>query len=115
MTDPLDRRPHVVFEMYADGEWQRVGSVSDIEPPGTFSTHTPTGRDVYAFGWHDGQGPAVWKSTGGFDVANEAVRALYSTGLEIVDLLDDEHSVHLEFQRGALALPVRFRYERAAP
>ncbi len=101
----------VVVELDIGGGWRRVRSQSEIEPPGSLSSDEPDGRQVYLFGWHDGDGPAVWRSEGGVDAANDAVRMVVATGLVKVADLDAEQDHRMAFWRGGQSTPLRFRVE----
>jgi hypothetical protein len=98
----------VVLEIHVEGQWKRVGSVAEFLPGGSISSEEPDGRQVYIFGWVAGDGPAVWRSTGGFDVENPAIREISSVGL---DRLADLHQGPFELQwwRHGKAIAVRFR------
>lgn len=74
----------VVLELKDGGSWRLLGSVASFEPPGVVSDKTTEGRQVYVFGWRDGEGPAVWRSAAGGDVANAAVWLLHSERLDLV-------------------------------
>lgn len=82
---PSDERGEVVLELSTNVGWQRLGSQSPAEPPGSFSSYEPQGRQVYVFGWlPTGDGPGVWRSAGGFDVETEAFRDIIASGFEPV-------------------------------
>lgn len=98
----------VLLEIQKDGEWRTIGSVSELEPPGSISSEEPGGRQVYSFGWLLGSGPGVWRSVAGADLENEAVRLVVSTGYEIVAELTD-WPCELSWWRWGEGHPVRFR------
>ena len=76
-------REVVMERRHPRGTWERLGSVAEVEPMGSFSSHSPWGRQVYMFGWHEDQ-VGVWKSTGGADVANPAIREVYTEGVRLL-------------------------------
>jgi hypothetical protein len=80
----------VVLEVWTKGSgWDPVGGVSEAEPPGSFSSDEPEGRQVYVFGWLEGDGPGVWVSTLGVDAETPAFRTITSLGMEkLADLTD---------------------------
>lgn len=62
--------------------WVPVGvDLDEADPPGSISSEEPTGRQVYLFGWMDGDGPYVWRSHG-VDAADPAVRIISAARLE---------------------------------
>lgn len=67
-----------------DGEWHRVGSVSEVEPPGSISSDDPAGRNVYVFGWHQGR-VGVWH-VWGVDLATPAFRQVLGALEPVSDL-----------------------------
>lgn len=69
------------MEVLGPTRWERVGSVGEAGPPGSLSSDGPDRRRVIVFGWWKDQ-PGVWESALGIDVANEAIRAVTTTGLE---------------------------------
>lgn len=91
----------------ADGPWRQVGSVSEVESPGSMSSDGPGGRRVIIFGWYQDE-PGVWESIGGLDLANDAVRQIMALdGIErLADL--DERPYQLEVYRKGIRLNVRF-------
>lgn len=98
----------VVIEMQVAGGWKSLGRVSEVEPAGSFSNDEPEGRQIYIFGWHNNEGPAVWKSTGGADLTNEVIREITTFGLQkIADLRQGPHL--MMFWRIGSAVPIRFR------
>jgi hypothetical protein len=94
----------------SDGEWMRIGSVSEAEPPGSISHDGPGGRRVLIFGWYKDVA-GVWESLYGFDVENELAREVHTTGLEL--LSDLEKPYELEVIRKGLRMPVRFTLRTA--
>jgi hypothetical protein len=99
-TADYGRRPEVLFEVRSSAGWTRVGSVSDVEPPGSFSSLEPTGRQVYMFGWYD-ERPGVWRSHGGVDSENPAVRAITTTGFDqLADLAAGPHEMDVWLAAG---------------
>lgn len=99
----------VVMEMKAPrGDWKRLGSQCENEPPGSFSNNEPSGRQVYVFGWHEDDGPAVWHSESGFDIENSAVRDIHSLSLKkIADLANGPFEMN--WHRSGVSVPLRFR------
>lgn len=74
--------PVVIFEAYQDGCWKRIAALAEMEPCGSVTSHDPDGRQVFLFGWLDSM-PGVWRSVGGLDVSNDAVREVRpALGLE---------------------------------
>lgn len=99
-------------------EWTRIGSVAPDEPPGTIANQTTPGqRDAYVFGWHDGQGPCLWRSETGVDtvvvVDHTLSRVTTNTGLDVLAHLDDTgtHTVPITGRDGTAN--IRFRYQRS--
>lgn len=99
---------HVAIEMQRNGSWSRLGAVSEVEPPASISNDEPNGRQIYMFGWYEGDGPCVWRSTGGADLANDVTREITTMGLE--KLADVARSPYeMKFWRNGLSMPIRFR------
>ncbi len=75
---------HVRVELLSlTGKWIDAGSVAEVEPPGSISSVPARGqREVYLFGWYGLGPPGVWRSEAGYDVANDAARAVVSVQLE---------------------------------
>lgn len=102
----------VVIEMLRpDRTWGHVGSVSNIEPLGSFSSHLPTGRQVYLFGWHHAQ-VGLWRSVGGVDIANQAAREVFAADLELLSDLDEPYELDVVLTREPHAR-IRFRRSEA--
>lgn len=102
----------VVLEALRDDTgWCRICGVAEAEPPGSLSSDGPDGRQVYLFGWlPSGDGPGVWRSTGGADVANPTVRVVATTGFErLADLSEGPYTQ--DIQRPAGRREVRFRLD----
>lgn len=98
----------VVMEVWAEG-WQRVGSVSEAEPPGSFSSDERTGRQVYIFGCYQGSF-GVWRSHGGIDETIPAIRAIHTTGFDqMADLTQGPY----EMNKGGPNGPRRIRFSLA--
>lgn len=102
----------VVLEALRSGTgWGQICGVADVEPPGSLSSDGPGGRQVYLFGWlPSGEGPGVWRSTGGVDVANPSVRVVATTGLERLADLSEGPYTH-DVQRSSGRIEVRFRLD----
>lgn len=80
----------VRVEILGPDGWVPVGgSIPEFMPPGSMSTAGPTGRDVFMFGWYEGDGPAVWRSVGGVDIETSAVRAIMTSQIEKVADLEE--------------------------
>lgn len=95
----------VLMEAHLPGGWGRVGSVAEVEPPGSLSCDGPLGRRVLVFGWRDDQ-PGVWKSRGGMDIETEAFREIFTTGLERLSDLSEPY--YIEISRKGLRMSLRF-------
>lgn len=104
----------VSIEMKVRGIWQPLASNSEVEPAGSISNEEHDGRQVYVFGWHEGEGPCVWKSLGGADFGNDAIRSIASVGLEKIATLSDG-PYEMDFCRNGQSMPIRFRSVMAAP
>lgn len=87
------------------GEWAHVGSVSEMEPPGSMSSDTPLGRRVIMFGWYGGE-PGVWESVGGVDMENVAVREIATAGF--TRLSDLAEPFEIDVVRPVGTIPTRF-------
>lgn len=88
------------------GEWERLGSVSEVEPPGSISSRSGEAREVYVFGWLEGV-CGVWRSVAGVDVENDAVREVTSLGFDLVSDLAQPLEMPVITMRGRVQ--VRFR------
>lgn len=101
----------VVMEMHAGKGWQRIGSQSIAEPPGSLSSYEPQGRQVYVFGWLvAGEGPGVWRSASGADVEVSTFRQVVTTGLvHVADLTTGPHQMTLRRAEGGTRV-VRLRW-----
>jgi len=53
-----------------DNDWYLFGSATADEPAAVLRCNT----DLYAFGWHDNQGPCVWKSQPGYSPPGDGSR-----------------------------------------
>jgi hypothetical protein len=84
----------VVLEVEdAPAVWRSLGSVAEVEPPGSISSNDPTGRQVYLFGWYD-NGVGVWRSHGGFDAETPVVREITTTGFDrLADLTEGPYEM----------------------
>lgn len=87
------------------GKWARVGSVAEMEPPGSMSSDTPLGRRVIMFGWYGGE-VGVWESVGGVDMENVAVREIVTT--EFTRLSDLAEPLELDVVRPVGTIMTRF-------
>ena len=77
----------VLIEVNVHGDWKTVGSVSEVEPPGSISDETG-GRQVYMFGWYEGV-VGVWRSHLGIDAETPAFREITTTGFDrLADLAE---------------------------
>ena len=98
----------VILETEAEDGWSRIGSQSEVEPPGSFDTEGPVGREVILFGWYEGKA-GVWQSRAGIDQANAAVRVIDSIGLDLLSDLAEPYEFN---RRGRLGVQrLRFRLE----
>lgn len=81
--------PQVTIEVRPPGAaWRPAGTVCEMEPPGSISSHEPTGRQLIIFGWWEGR-PGVWRSTIGFDISTPAFREVTSAHLKrLADLTE---------------------------
>jgi hypothetical protein len=100
----------VLMEAQTAQGWTRIGSVSEVEPPGSLSHTGPGGRQVLMFGFYDGAA-GVWESQLGFDVENSAVREITTLGLE--RLSDLAEPFYLEVVRTGIRMPLRFTLRTA--
>lgn len=92
-----------------DGEWHQLSTLSEQQPRGSISSTDIHGVDqVYVFGWHQGEGPAVWRSIGGVDVADPEHRLILTTGLDIVADLK-EGPFTMRWRRPQAEVSIRFR------
>jgi len=55
--------------------WKQIGSVSEVEPPASFSSDGPFGRQVFMFGWLNEE-VGVWEVEEGFEATNPLARQL---------------------------------------
>jgi hypothetical protein len=85
----------VLVEAWVVDRWEQVGSLSEIEPPGSLSWMVNGCREVYVFGVLD-DCPGVWRSIGGVDLANAAVRELYTQGLEQLSDLTEPYQLPVD-------------------
>jgi hypothetical protein len=110
----------LVVEHDITGEWVETGppvaDEGDALRSGSLSTESEEGRQVYVFGWQDGDGPAVWRSLRGADI--EAVdenrwprRVLLTTGLEVVHRLVPGDSTTLTLCQKGHIFHARLRLE----
>jgi len=81
------------------GDWTRVGSVGEVEPPGSLSDEGPSGRRVLVFGWYQ-DSPGVWESRAGVDVETSAVRGIASVGLDRLSDLAEPYHLEVYSRRG---------------
>jgi len=91
-----------------DGTWRRVGSVSEVEPPGSISADAPH-RRVLMFGWYQDR-PGVWESRGGIDASTELARMITTTALDLLSDLAEPYYVET-YHRG-LRMQLRFTLTR---
>ena len=75
--------------------WAGIGSVSEVEPPGSMSTDSALGRRVIVFGWYQGKA-GVYESRGGYDVESEAFRQIESLGLDLLSDLSQPYEFDVE-------------------
>ena len=76
--------------------WSAGGHMTRDCYIGSLSSHPATGREVYLFGWINGQ-PGVWRSEGGADVAIDVRRVVLTDGL--IPLSDLKEPFHLKIFR----------------
>jgi hypothetical protein len=84
----------------------RSGSLSSTEDDGT--------RTIYMFGWHDGDGPKLWKSRSGadieaFDEKGWPRRIITSEALDVVEELTVDKPTVLRLRQKGREFSVRFR------
>lgn len=102
------------------GEWTSVGpDVADVGDEvlrtGSLSSEDEDGtRTMYMFGWHDGEGPTLWRSKGGADAElsddrGRPRRVLFSTGLEVVEKLTPEKPTELRLRQRGVWINLRLR------
>jgi hypothetical protein len=114
--DPHDSAmgEHVTVEV-ADqsSQWVPVGSVSEVEPPASFTSETGDGsRVLYVAGWVNNDGPGVWRSASGFDHANDVVREVVTTELQLVHDLREcpaELSLHRPSELDTIRIRLEFK------
>lgn len=94
-----------------DGTWGPVGSVGEVEPPGSLSSDEAGGRRVILFGWYDDT-PGVWESVAGADVETSAVRGIATLGLNRLSDLHEPY--YIEIYRRGLRMPVRFTLQETS-
>jgi hypothetical protein len=95
-------------------EWTRLGSVAPDEQPGSLADERPgERREYYIFGWRKGQGPCVWKTTGGLGWEEHDNREILSTGLDVTAHLNTGSETIQLTGRGGRAFYIRFRYQRS--
>lgn len=104
----------VVVEMSPNGTWHPAGpELGPDDLPGSMS-NTAAGsdqRDVYVFGWQDGDGPAVWHSRLGLDVELGSLRSITTLTLDkVADLTEGPFHFDRTMANGAV-IPLRFRLE----
>lgn len=80
----------VLVETLAPGGWVSIGTVSEVEPPGSMSSFDDEGRRVLVFGWWDGK-PGVYQSRAGFDIETEAFRQIETLGLDLLSDLTEPY------------------------
>lgn len=100
----------VIFELRAPTGWERIGTVADSVLPGSISSTDEAGhREVYIFGWVEGDGPGVWRSRLGIDVEIQMLRVTDALlGLEKLSDLDDPYELLVRRPDGR-QMTVRFR------
>ena len=103
----------VVLEVRNGDEWNVVGTVSDVEPPGSISIHDTDVRQVYMFGWFEGVA-GVWRSTLGTDLETPSFRTITTVGFEQLCALGDG-PFELAGIVGDTHAQLRFRLHTTAP
>lgn len=99
----------ILVQIKKNGKWVTIGEHPKSAPaPGSITNPTPHGNETYLFGWHDGDGPGVWRSVAGIDVIDPTpvpgaqdvrMAALYTQGLEkVADLTKQSYSL-LKYDR----------------
>ncbi len=96
----------VVLEVKTTEGWEVVGGVSEVEPPGSFTSRSGDAREVYMFGFYEG-GPGVWLSVGGWDTNNDAVREVHSLGWDRVSDLAEPFRMPVIGPRGRYEIRVK--------
>lgn len=101
----------VVMERYGRNGWETLGTVTKEIPPASITSYENGIRNVYIFGWQDGEGPYVWRSRLGVDEEVGQVRVVHPLlGLERVH---DLSVAPYPFDRWNLSnrkVALRFRY-----
>lgn len=100
---------HVHLQMKnPDGEWVTLATHDSQRPPGSITSADIHGvEQVYLFGWHRGEGPAVWRSIGGLNIADSAERLVVTSGLDLIADLE-EGPFELQWRRPQAEVPLRF-------
>lgn len=80
-------------EVYVEGKgWRLVGELSEGQAASLSSEHPTRGRQIYMFGWVNGKGPALWRSTLGVDEEVGPMRLTTTLGLKkLVTLSQNPH------------------------
>lgn len=77
----------------ARGTWLQIGAVASQTDgeAGSISDYTDDRREVIVFGWVEGEGPCVWRSSSGVDFENPKHRLVVSAGLDLLARLEEGH------------------------
>lgn len=83
----------VLMEIKHPTGWSQLAQLGPDAPPGSVSSESPAGREIYLFGFVEGT-PGVWRSVFGTDVAEGSHRTIYSIELELLaDLRSGPHEL----------------------
>lgn len=64
-------------------QWRTLGVLTPESRPGSMSSIDPDGRQVYLFGWINGEA-GVWRSDVGVDVEDHDLRLISTSKLSLV-------------------------------
>jgi hypothetical protein len=88
------------------GDWVQVGAHGKDDAPGSFSSEEERGRQVYVFGWLNGE-PGVWRSKAGADIESSVVRAVFSERMEKLSDLSEPYEMIRATEHGPICLRMR--------
>lgn len=87
--------------------WTQLGTISVDEPPASIQNYASGRREIYLFGWYNGE-RGIWRSKAGADASNAAVRSVLSRELEHLSSLDEPLEMLVQSQPTGPVLKVRF-------